>query len=108
MEIRFTNGLGEVRPVAPGAGTFRYRMGSVRAFEVGAATLSTGAWTLEGTVPGGDDGDQRWSYAVGSSPIDRMAGIMLIGGALAVVLLSLGLGMLGLVFWYRLKNQTRV
>ena len=108
MELRFTDGFGDVRSVEPRVGSFRYRMGSVRAFEVGSATLSSGAWTLAGTLPDADAGDQQWSYSVGPSPVEGMAVIMLVGGAIAVVLLSLGLGMLMLVFWYRLKNRPSV
>ena len=108
MEIQFTNGLGEVRAVEPHSGSFRYRMGSVSAFEVGAATLSTGAWTLSGTMSETEGGDRQWPYAVGPSPVDRMAQIMLIGGSIAVVLLSLGLGMLVLVFWHRFRNRPGV
>jgi len=70
--------------------------------------LSTGTWSLVGTLPDAVDDEQQWSYSVGPSPVEGMAVIMLVGGAIAVVLLSLGLGMLMLVFWYRLKNRPSV
>ena len=109
MEIRFTSSLGEERPLETSERVFRYRTGSVHALEVGGADLSTGVWTMIGTHPDPASGaDQRWAYAVGPSPIDRMAGIMVFGGSIAVILMSAGLGLLALVFWYRFRNRPRV
>ncbi len=105
LDIEFTSEGQESRPMLTDGVAISYSMGDRRGVGVGHVVLPrVGTWTLSGTLPEGEvDDGARSTFAYGPDPISAIFLPILIGGGLAVVLVSLGVGTFGLVFWMRFK-----
>jgi hypothetical protein len=106
MEIGVLDDSGRMHQLQPLDREFSYQFGSIRGRGVGRINVDAGERIFEGRVPPGVDGaGQTWRYAVGANPIQRMGVTMMVGGGIAVVLFTLGMGSWILVFWMRWKNR---
>ena len=105
IDIEFTSEGQESLPMLTDLFAISYSMGDRRGVGVGHVVLPrVGTWTLSGTLPEGEvDDGARYTFAYGPDPISAIFLPILIGGGLAVVLVSLGVGTFGLVFWMRFK-----
>ncbi|MCH2148557.1 MAG: hypothetical protein MK095_03910 [Phycisphaerales bacterium] len=109
MELGVLDDSGHLLPLQELDRAFSYTFGSIRGLGLGRITLEPGVHTFEGRLPAGlGDVDQSWRFAVGPNPVQRMSFTMMIGGSIAVVLFSLGIGTWLLVFWARWKNRAHL
>lgn len=109
MELGVLDGSGHLLPLQALERDFSYTFGSIRGLGLGRITLDPGVRTFQGRLPAGaSDSPQSWRYAVGPNPVQRMSFIMMIGGGIAVVLFSLGIGTWLLVFWTRWRNRAHL
>ncbi len=105
FDIEFSFNGEEVIPLVTDSMGLTYTIGSRRGAGVGHVELPRGGrWTLSGVRPvdAVDDG-VRYSYVFGPDPISAVFLPILIGGGVGVILLTIGVGIWGLVFWLRMK-----
>ena len=105
LEIEFTTAGMVPLPMVIDSMVLTYTIGSRQGRGIGHVVIpAVGTWTMTATLPEGEvDDGTRWAYAYGPDPIQAVFLPILIGGGLAVVLVTLGLSGWGLVFWLRLK-----
>ncbi len=105
FDIEFSSTGEETVPLVVDSMGLTYTIGDRRGVGVGHADLPrAGRWTLSGVRPGDavDDG-ARYSFVFGPDPISEVFLPILIGGGVGVILVTIGAGIWGLVFWLRMK-----
>jgi len=105
LEIQFSTAGEPPIPLKSMSGRLTYSIGGVHGVGIGSAVLGhPGTWTITGRLPDGQEkSGGLYRYAFGPNPLEGVLWPILIGGGIAVILVSLGVATWGLVFWMRFK-----
>ncbi len=105
FDIEFVSSEQKALPLETDSMVLTYTIDGRRGIGVGHVDLpQAGRWTLSGVrrdeAVGDGTGD---SFEFGPDPVDAVFRPILVGGGLAVILLTIGVGIWGLVLWLRIK-----